>query len=297
MKATVLISTFIFVLLLSFFVSASNSTICIDKTAPTAPGNLHIADSPYDADGNITLTWIAATDEPSCSGVDHYNIYRSIDNSNFTKIGETPSSSLSFSDSNLTQGKTYYYWVTAVDKVAVNPHEGPHASASTTIGTASGGGGTTGGGGGSVGGGSGGASCTPDWQCTGWTDCSADLTQTRTCTDANSCGTNLNKPEESRSCVLGNNSNETTGTGSNETTSSSSSNTSGTTNNETNTFNNTSSNTSRPNALTGAFIGLFGNGANPKVGLWVVLIIILLGLAAWYFFIAKRRKKKTTRRR
>jgi len=39
--------------------------------------------------------------------------------------------------------------------------------------------------------------CTPDWQCTDWSDGDCG---TRTCTDANSCGTNAGKPEETRTC-------------------------------------------------------------------------------------------------
>lgn len=43
--------------------------------------------------------------------------------------------------------------------------------------------------------------CTPNWQCTGWNTCSNSL-QGRTCTDNNNCGTSLNKPIESQSCVV-----------------------------------------------------------------------------------------------
>ncbi len=42
--------------------------------------------------------------------------------------------------------------------------------------------------------------CTPDWRCTDWGQCSGG-TQTRTCTDQNSCGTNNGRPAESQSCV------------------------------------------------------------------------------------------------
>lgn len=46
--------------------------------------------------------------------------------------------------------------------------------------------------------------CTPNWDCTLWDpedDCPADETRTRTCTDKNNCGTNENKPNETRSCT------------------------------------------------------------------------------------------------
>ena len=41
--------------------------------------------------------------------------------------------------------------------------------------------------------------CTTDWQCTDWGECVDDV-KTRTCTDANSCGTDTGKPEESKEC-------------------------------------------------------------------------------------------------
>jgi PGF-pre-PGF domain-containing protein len=44
--------------------------------------------------------------------------------------------------------------------------------------------------------------CTESWQCTDWSAC-ANSKQTRTCTDANSCGTTAGKPSESQSCNIG----------------------------------------------------------------------------------------------
>ncbi len=45
--------------------------------------------------------------------------------------------------------------------------------------------------------------CFPDWDCTEWspTECPASATQTRTCTDQNSCGISSGKPLESSSCT------------------------------------------------------------------------------------------------
>jgi len=43
--------------------------------------------------------------------------------------------------------------------------------------------------------------CTENWTCTAWSACSGG-TQTRTCTDSNSCGTTNNKPPVSRDCLL-----------------------------------------------------------------------------------------------
>jgi thermitase len=44
--------------------------------------------------------------------------------------------------------------------------------------------------------------CSESWSCGSWSSCSAG-TQTRTCTDANSCGTTHDQPERSRSCDSG----------------------------------------------------------------------------------------------
>lgn len=59
-----------------------------------------------------------------------------------------------------------------------------------------GGGGSSGGGGGS-----GTKSCTENWECMGWLACKQDGTQTRICTDKNSCGTAINKPLEIQECA------------------------------------------------------------------------------------------------
>ncbi len=44
--------------------------------------------------------------------------------------------------------------------------------------------------------------CTEKWTCSSWTDCTGNK-QTRTCTDLNKCGTNVDKPDEERSCTSG----------------------------------------------------------------------------------------------
>ncbi len=43
--------------------------------------------------------------------------------------------------------------------------------------------------------------CTEDWSCLEWNDC-LDGNQIRTCTDANTCDTELNKPIETQSCEI-----------------------------------------------------------------------------------------------
>ena len=43
--------------------------------------------------------------------------------------------------------------------------------------------------------------CTESWACSAYSTCSGG-TQTRTCTDSNSCGTIINKPDESQTCTV-----------------------------------------------------------------------------------------------
>jgi len=43
--------------------------------------------------------------------------------------------------------------------------------------------------------------CTENWNCGEWSSCSEQGTQTRTCTDSNSCGTTKNKPSTTQSCT------------------------------------------------------------------------------------------------
>ncbi|MFW6233166.1 MAG: hypothetical protein ACOC3Z_00725 [Nanoarchaeota archaeon] len=42
--------------------------------------------------------------------------------------------------------------------------------------------------------------CTEDWNCTNWSDCSKNETQTRECIDLNDCGTEKNKPSLTQYC-------------------------------------------------------------------------------------------------
>jgi len=51
------------------------------------------------------------------------------------------------------------------------------------------------------GGGSSPSTCTESWSCSPWSICLEDSTQTRSCFDTESCGTNENKPEIIRSCT------------------------------------------------------------------------------------------------
>jgi len=46
-----------------------------------------------------------------------------------------------------------------------------------------------------------GEACTENWDCTDWSACVGGV-QTRTCTDLNECGTEINKPSESQVCTV-----------------------------------------------------------------------------------------------
>lgn len=50
-------------------------------------------------------------------------------------------------------------------------------------------------------GGGGGYTCTENWSCTDWSDCSPEGLQTSTCTDSSNCGSNIGKPPEEQSCI------------------------------------------------------------------------------------------------
>jgi len=280
-----------FILLSVFFVNAGE--ICIDTTAPTAPANLKITDSPYDADGNIVLSWDAATDEPDCSGVDYYNIYRSINQTTgFVKIGQT--NDLFFSDMGLSQGTTYYYYVTAVDKVKFNPHEGPLSNqAFVTIGTEPSqppsNGGSTGGTGGSTGGTS--SSCTPEWKLGEWTKCSPEGTQTRSYIDKNSCGTTAGKPEDqTQTCTYV--PPKTTTTQEEETEPET---TSGEGDAPTEGDDTPGTTTTEPSGGFGGITGMFFQnitGANKWKGLGVIILVLLVGYLFYFFVLKKKRKKE-----
>ena len=43
--------------------------------------------------------------------------------------------------------------------------------------------------------------CVENWSCEDWSECTEQETQTRTCTDSNSCGTTENKPSITQSCT------------------------------------------------------------------------------------------------
>jgi hypothetical protein len=71
------------------------------------------------------------------------------------------------------------------------------SSCSSDCGACSGGGSSSGNGGG----GGSSSTCSENWQCTEWSECSASGTQTRTCSDTKICNTTKSKPNETQSCA------------------------------------------------------------------------------------------------
>ncbi len=99
----------------------SSNGITVDTEGPAAPTGVGVAA------GNTTATvrWDAATDP---SGIDHYVVYRSDDDGTSYPTSFT-ATNLSYEDSGLTNGNTYFYKVSAVDTLN---HEGP-ASAEASV--------------------------------------------------------------------------------------------------------------------------------------------------------------------
>ncbi len=82
----------------------------VDKTAPIAP----VLSDPGTVTANnwVDLDWTAASD--STSGIDHYEVWVSTNNINFTKeSGNLANTILTFNDTGLSNNKTYYYYIKA----------------------------------------------------------------------------------------------------------------------------------------------------------------------------------------
>ena len=83
----------------------------VDIYPPSAPGQI----SPVAAAGRISMFW-PANPEPDVAG---YYLYRSTDpnlsKEKWTKLTPTLHTKTTFTDENVEAGKTYYYYVTAVD--------------------------------------------------------------------------------------------------------------------------------------------------------------------------------------
>ena len=94
--------------------TAKSQILKIDKTNPsTAP--VLLDPGAFSTDGNVQLNWTAAYD--AVSGIDYYQVWRSVDNITFTKQdGDLSNTTLSYYDTGLMNNKTYYYYIKAVDR-------------------------------------------------------------------------------------------------------------------------------------------------------------------------------------
>ena len=82
----------------------------VDTTPPSLPSSF----SAEAADGKVTLSWSSATD----SDLAGYNLYRSVGEENdFKKINSSLLITTSFVDTDVENGKKYYYRITSVDNL------------------------------------------------------------------------------------------------------------------------------------------------------------------------------------
>ena len=76
------------------------------SNAPPAPTNLVVTSV---GSGVVNLGWV----RPAAGDIDHYEVWRSLDNSVFTKLADAPSES--YKDLDVADGTTYYYKVKTVN--------------------------------------------------------------------------------------------------------------------------------------------------------------------------------------
>lgn len=163
----------------------SGISICIDHVSPSAPLNLILTAS----GNNIQLSWSPATDEPACSGISHYDIYRGKDGGDLILIND--SKDTNYLDENLDYG-TYIYVVHAWDLAGHNEGNGASNSIILKLENGNNGnGGSSSGGGGSSNGGS-----SSYWQCGKWSEC-INKTQDRVCVDLKEKSPNIT---ETKTC-------------------------------------------------------------------------------------------------
>jgi len=96
---------------------------------PRPPTNLAVSSVAYN---QVVLTWTATTQytDGSAFTVAHYNVYRATSSTGAKASIGTPTST-TFTDTNVEQEKTYYYWVTAVNATSIQSDYSNEAS--TTI--------------------------------------------------------------------------------------------------------------------------------------------------------------------
>ncbi len=102
-----------------------------NPTVPSAPLNLYASAG----DGYVMLTW----SEPNSNGganITGYNIYRGTSSGGESLLTSVSGTTLAYNDTSVTNGQTYYYYVTAVNSVGESEKSNevsatPHASSTT----------------------------------------------------------------------------------------------------------------------------------------------------------------------
>jgi fibronectin type 3 domain-containing protein len=104
-------------------------------SAPTAPRNL----AAMGHDGYVILTWDAPT-SPGTSAITRYDVFRgaSAGSIGTTPIGNVAAGTLTYNDTTVTNGDTYYYVVKAVNDVGSSPASNTAQATPSQAGTAPG---------------------------------------------------------------------------------------------------------------------------------------------------------------
>ncbi|MFH1257040.1 MAG: fibronectin type III domain-containing protein [Candidatus Diapherotrites archaeon] len=141
-----------------------------DTTPPLTPANLFATAI---SSSQVNLSWSASTDNVGVTG---YRLERctGASCSNFSQIASPTGTT--YNNTGLSASTTYRYRIRAADAAGNLSPYSSIASATTQA-----------------------TSCTENWSCTAWSECTNNQ-QARTCTDANDCGTTVNKPAETQSC-------------------------------------------------------------------------------------------------
>src|SRR5207253_2997209 len=94
----------------NLYVGSDSGSGWLIRSRPAAPTNLTAAADATFPSSQVDLSWnnTAASDETG------FAIYRSTDGINFTAVATLGASATTYSDTGLTAGTTYYYYVIAL---------------------------------------------------------------------------------------------------------------------------------------------------------------------------------------
>jgi hypothetical protein len=109
----------------------------VDNIAPEAVTALRALDTPNDAGGSITVSWVKSasdamqsrmissavgpTTTDNVAGVKGYNVYRKSGRGDYTMVGKTNAGETTFADATVFNGERYTYKVSAYDEDNVAP--------------------------------------------------------------------------------------------------------------------------------------------------------------------------------